>query len=146
AGLLRQLDDETVILPRLVGQVLRGEAPGPVRLRPPDPVVSTTTAADVDAVAAGAALELLREAEVVLETLGAAPVAELRSGGLGVRDLKRLSKSTGIDERRLGLILEVAAGAGLIAAGTPDAVPDDGSAPFWARRWPPTGSSSRRRR
>lgn len=132
AGLLRQLDDETVILPRLVGQVLRGEAPGPVRLRPPDPVVSTTTAADVDAVAAGAALELLREAEVVLETLGAAPVAELRSGGLGVRDLKRLSKSTGIDERRLGLILEVAAGAGLIAAGTPDAVPDDGSAPFWA--------------
>ena len=30
AGLLRQVDAETVILPRLVGQVLRGETPGPV--------------------------------------------------------------------------------------------------------------------
>ncbi|MGV0838098.1 helicase-associated domain-containing protein [Mycolicibacterium thermoresistibile] len=132
AGLLRQLDDETVILPRLVGQVLRGETPGPVRLDPPDPVVSSTTAADVDAVAAGAALDLLRETEVVLETLSSAPVAELRSGGLGVRDLKRLSKTTAIDERRLGLILEVAAGAGLIAAGTPDVLPEDGAPPFWA--------------
>ena len=30
AGLLRQVDADTVILPRLVGQVLRGELPGPV--------------------------------------------------------------------------------------------------------------------
>lgn len=112
AGLLRQVDDETVILPRLVGQALRGEVPGPVRLVPPDPVVSTTTAADVDAVAAGAAIDLLREVDVVLETLGATPVPELRSGGLGVRDVKRLTKVTGIDEGRLGLILEVAAGPG----------------------------------
>ena len=29
AGLLRRLDADTVILPRLVGQVLRGESPGP---------------------------------------------------------------------------------------------------------------------
>src|SRR5690348_9901358 len=60
AGLLRQVDDETVILPRLVGQVMRGEQPGPTHLTPPDPTVSTTTAADVDAVAAGAVIDLLR--------------------------------------------------------------------------------------
>ena len=132
AGLLRQVDDETVILPRLVGQVLRGEVPGPVELAPPDPVVSTTTAADVDAVAAGAVIDLLREVEVVLETLGAAPVPELRSGGLGVRDVKRLTKLTGIDDRRLGLILEVSAAAGLIAAGLPDPEPPDGGGPYWA--------------
>ena len=82
AGLLRQVDEETVILPRLVGQVLRGETPGPVELTPPDPVVTTTTAKDVNAVAAGAVIDLLREVEVVLETLGATPVPELRSGGL----------------------------------------------------------------
>ncbi len=64
AGLLRQVDAETVILPRLVGQVLRGELPGPVALTAPDPVVSTTTAADVDAVAAGAVIDLLREVDV----------------------------------------------------------------------------------
>ena len=60
---------------------------------------------------------------MVLETLSATPVPELRSGGLGVRDIKRLTKLTGIDERRLGLILEVRAAAGLIAAGMPDPEP-----------------------
>lgn len=139
AGLLRQVDADTVILPRLVGQVLRGELPGPVQLTEPDPVVSTTSAADADAVAAGAALDLLREVEVVLETLGATPVPELRSGGLGVRDVKRLTKATGIDDRRLGLILEVTAAAGLIAAGMPEPEPDAGDGPYWA----PTVSADR---
>ncbi|OBF87816.1 DNA-binding protein [Mycobacterium sp. 852002-51152_SCH6134967] len=139
AGLLRQVDAETVILPRLVGQVLRGELPGPLQLTEPDPVVSTTTAADADAVAAGAALDLLREVELVLETLGVTPVPELRSGGLGVRDVKRLTKATGIDERRLGLILEVTAGAGLISAGMPEPEPEAGDGPYWA----PTVSSDR---
>ncbi|MBU3751179.1 MAG: DNA-binding protein, partial [Mycobacterium sp.] len=56
---------------------------------------------------------------------------ELRSGGLGVREAKRLSKFPGIDEPRLGLILELAAAAGLIASGFPDPAPADG-ATFWA--------------
>ncbi|MBO0680234.1 helicase-associated domain-containing protein [Mycolicibacterium sp. S2-37] len=132
AGLLRQVDADTVILPRLVGQALRGEAAGPIELTSPDPAVTSTKPADVDAVAAGAAIDLLRETDLLLETLSAAPVPELRSGGLGVRDVKRLTKSTGIDDGRLGLILEVAAAAGLIAAGMPDPDPGDGSGPFWA--------------
>ena len=132
AGLLRQVDSETVILPRLVGQVLRGELPGPVQLRQPDPTESTTTVRDVDAVAAGAAIDLLREVELVLETLGATPVPELRSGGLGVRDVKRLAKTTGVEEARLGLLLEVSAAAGLIAAGMPEPDPHDGVGPYWA--------------
>ena len=132
AGLLRQVDAETVILPRLIGQALRGELPGPVGLIAPNPVVSTTTTADVDAVAAGAVIDLLREVEVVLETLAATPIPELRSGGIGVRDVKRLTKVTGIEESRLGLILEVTAAAGLIAAGMPEPGPQDGTGPYWA--------------
>ena len=132
AGLLRQVDADTVILPRLVGQVLRGEVPGPLELTEPDPVVSTTTAADVDAVAAGAVIDLLREVDLVLETLGTAPIPELRSGGLGVRDVKRLAKTTGIDDNRLGLVLEVSAAAGLIAVGLPEPEPPDGAGPYWA--------------
>ncbi|WP_102419618.1 helicase-associated domain-containing protein [Mycobacterium sp. 4858] len=130
-GLLRRIDAETVILPRHVGQVLRGERPGPMRLTAPDPVVSTTTTDDVDAAAAGATIDLLRELDVLIETLAAAPVSELRSGGLGIRDVKRLSKTTGIDESRLGLILEVAAAAGLIASGMPDPEPATGEGPYW---------------
>jgi hypothetical protein len=134
-GLLRRIDADTVILPRHVGQVLRGEQPGPMQLTAPDPVVSTTTPADVDAAAAGAVIDLLREVDVLLETLGAAPVPELRSGGLGVRDVKRLAKATGIDEPKLGLILEVAAAAGLIGSGMPDPEPPNGPnvpGPYWA--------------
>jgi hypothetical protein len=132
AGLLRQVDDETVIMPRVVGQVLRGDEPGPISLASPTPATSSTVAADVDAAAAGAVIDLLRETELIIETLGAAPVPELRSGGLGVREVKRLTKLTGIDEQRLGLILEISAAAGLIAAGSPRPAPLDGDGGYWA--------------
>jgi hypothetical protein len=139
AGLLRRVDAETVILPRHVGQVLRGERPGPMQLTAPDPVVSTTTSADADAVAAGAAIDLLREVDFLFEILGFTPVSELRSGGLGVREVKRLAKATGIAEPRLGLILELTAAAGLIASGMPDPEPVTGDGPYWA----PTTSADR---
>lgn len=138
ARLLRRIDDETVILPRLVGQVLRGEQPGPLALRAPDPVVSQTTAADVDAAAAGAVIDLLRELDVLLAALSDAPVPELRTGGLGVREVKRLAKTTGVDETRLGLLLEVAATARLIASDYPDPTTvdqrewPDADGPYWA--------------
>ncbi len=138
-GLLRRIDAETVILPRHVGQVLRGEQPSPMQLTAPDPVASTTSGDDADAAAAGAVIDLLRELDVLVETLGAAPVSELRSGGLGIRDVKRLAKATGTDEPRLGLILEVAAAAGLIASGMPDPVPATGDGPYWA----PTAATDR---
>ena len=73
-----------------------------------------------------------REVEVVIEALSAAPVPELRNGGLGVREMKKLAKTTGIGEPRLGLVLEVAASAGLVAPGIPEPEPADGSGPFWA--------------
>jgi Helicase conserved C-terminal domain len=138
-GLLRRIDSDTVILPRHVGQVLRGEQPGPRHLTAPDPVASTTTPHDTDASAAGAVIDLLRELDVLLEILGASPVSELRSGGLGIREIKRLAKATGIEEPRLGLILEVAAAAGLIASGMPDPEPESGDGPYWA----PTVSADR---
>lgn len=132
AGLLRLVDTDTVVLPRDVGQALRGEEHGPFGLLAPDPTVATVAAADVDASAAGAAMELLRQVEVVLELFSVDPVPELRSGGLGVREAKRLAKSTGIEEPRLGLILELAAAAGLIASGMPDPAPAGDAMSYWA--------------
>jgi len=101
-------------------------------LAAPDPVVSSTTPADADAAAGGAIIDLLRELDVLIETLSAAPISELRSGGLGVREVRRLAKITGVDEARLGLILELAAAAGLIASGIPDPQPIGGEPPYWA--------------
>ncbi|HEX5143752.1 MAG TPA: helicase-associated domain-containing protein [Mycobacterium sp.] len=133
AGLLRAVDDDTVILPRQVAQVLRGEEPGPALFVAPEPAAGdkAARAADVDAAAAGALIDILREFDLVIDTLGASPVPELRNGGLGVREMKRLNKQTGVDEQRLGLILEVASAAGLIASGVPDPLPEDGAGPYW---------------
>ncbi|UKN42999.1 DNA-binding protein [Mycobacterium lepromatosis] len=131
-GLLRRIDAETVILPRHIGQVLRGEQSGPTQLTQPYPVVSVTAPNDADAAAAGTVIEALHELDILLETLGRAPVSELRNGGLGIREVKRLAKATGIDELRLGLLLEVAAAAGLIASGMPDPEPTTGDGPYWA--------------
>lgn len=138
-GLLRRVDADTVILPRHVAQVLRGESPGPMQLTEPDPVVSTVRTADADAAAAGAVIDLLRQVDVLIENLSTAPVSELRSGGLGIRELKRLAKVTGIEEPRLGLLLEIASSAGLIASGMPDPEPSHGDGPYWA----PTATADR---
>lgn len=132
AGLLHRLDADTVILPRQVGQVLRGEEPGPTRFEAPTPEGTGRSTTDADAAAAGAFLEFLREFDLVIETLSATPIPELRSGGLGIRDMKRLTKLIAVDEQRLALILEIGSAAGLIASGDPDPAPDDATGPCWA--------------
>ncbi|MGH3723490.1 MAG: helicase-associated domain-containing protein [Mycobacterium sp.] len=136
AGLLQRIDDETVLLPRSVAQLLRGEEPD--RLQPPIPETTSATQTEADAAAAGAALDLLREVGLLLEELGVNPAPQLRSGGLGVREVKRLTKATGIDDTRMGLLLELLAAAELIAVGDPD-VDTDGDGWHWA----PTAQTDR---
>ncbi len=147
AGLLRQIDDDTVILPRQVGQVLRGEEPGPAAAWcAPDPVVGDHHAPPTSTRPRPVpCIDLLREVEVVLETLSATPVPELRSGGLGVREVKRLTKLTGIDEQRLGL--DPGGVRGRRADRQRPARPRAAGRPrvrTGRRRWPPTGSSNPR--
>ncbi|NLU82421.1 helicase-associated domain-containing protein [Rhodococcus sp. HNM0569] len=131
--LLFQVDDETVELPHAVRQVLRGEPVfDPTSLTPPSLSTTHHDPADVNAAAAGEALEFLRHCTDVVSALGDAPAVVLRSGGLGVREIKRLAKSTRLDDDRVGLILEVLAAAGLVAAGVPDPAPSDSGDPYWA--------------
>jgi hypothetical protein len=126
-GLLLRRDAETVELPRQVGLLLRGESPlGTValtepELRPVDHRMST-----VDATAAGEVLELVRRVESLLHLWSVEPPPVLKSGGLGVRDLRRLAKELDVDERQAGLLAELALGAGLITdtvSQTPEWVP-----------------------
>ncbi|MCM6773023.1 helicase C-terminal domain-containing protein [Nocardia sp. CDC159] len=137
--LLNWVDEETVELPPSVGQVLRREpVTDPHALTPPRPKPRKHTAADVDAAAAGEVGELLRHCGDILEVLGQAPAPALRSGGLGVRELRRVAKATGIDEARLGLLVEVLAAAHLLDKGIPEPPPDSEAADdFWA----PTGTA-----
>lgn len=130
-GLLARIDEQTVELVPMAGQVLRGEPPlgtatlaapalsaGPGRFGPDE----------VDAAGAGEALELLRHAAELLDVLGRAPASELRSGGIGIRELRRLAKATGLSVTRIGLLIEVLAGQRLIDSGFPEPEPADWNA------------------
>lgn len=132
--LLHWIDEETVELPVTVGQVLRREpVTHPHALTPPQPRLSKQAPADVNAVAAGEVGELLRHCADVLEALGQVPAPALRAGGLGVRELRRIAKQTGVDEARAGLLVELLAAAKLVEKGLPDPPPEfDSTDDFWA--------------
>ncbi len=132
--LLIWIDDETVELPPAVGQVLRREpVTDPHVLTPPHPQTREHSAADVNAAAAGEVGELLRHAGDILEVLSQVPAPVLRAGGLGVRELRRIAKQTGLDEVRVGLLVEVLAAARLLDKGIPEPEPDnDAGEDYWA--------------
>ncbi|MFY1635732.1 helicase-associated domain-containing protein [Solwaraspora sp. WMMB335] len=123
AGLLAVVTDapaptgsQAVELPREIGLLLRRDTGplGPLRPAPPsvDPV--RRDARTVDSTGAGQAMELVRHAGAVLEALADEPAPVLRTGGIGVRDLRRLARACGISEPLAGLLIEVGYAAGLL--------------------------------
>ena len=101
----------------------------PVDDRAASVATSDARPALVDRAAAGAAFDVVRRVELLLDHWGAAPPGALRSGGLAVRDLKAAAALLHVDEAAAALLVEVAAAAGLLTTGA-DA---DGN-----RSWLPT--------
>ena len=106
-----------VVLPGEVGLALRG---GRTTREPVDQAPALATAERgqplVDRVGAGAAFEAVRRVELLLDHWGTAPPGALRSGGLGVRDLKATATHLHVDESTAALLIEVAHAAGLLAS------------------------------
>jgi len=122
-GLLVAVDNATVELPREVGLLVRGSAPlGNISAAAP--ALAMTTPSGADATAAHAAVQVGNKIEALLESWAAEPPGVLRAGGLGVRELKRAATVMDCDERLAALLVEVAAGAGLV-----DQTP--GVDPYW---------------
>jgi hypothetical protein len=112
-GLLIAVGEDTVELPREIGLAARGELPlGPVQW--PEPTVAITHVTAPDQAGAGQVLELLRLVEALLEECASQPPADLRAGGLGVRDLRRLAKALDRTEAETALLAEVCRTAELI--------------------------------
>ena len=116
-GLLVASDHRSVTLPREVALHLRGRvhrnpqpALPPLDRHPVEPE-------QVDRQAAGAAAEVVRQVEDLLELWSEAPPRVLRAGGLSVRDAARTAAALDVEEPRLALLAEAAAAAGLLAAG-----------------------------
>lgn len=117
-GLLAATGEESVTLPREVGlhlrggRVHRGLAAAPPQLRG---AVRDQNLAD--RTAAGQAFTFVRSVEELCERWSADPPGVLRTGGLGVRDLKRTASELDVPEWVAALVVEVAHAAGLVAAG-----------------------------
>ncbi|MEU5903984.1 helicase-associated domain-containing protein [Micromonospora sp. NPDC047527] len=105
----------TVELPREVGLLLRRDTGplGPLRTSPPPVAGAPREPKAVDSAGAGQTMEVVRHTEGLLEQLAAEPAPVLRSGGIGVRDLRRLARTAGLDEATTALLLEVAYAAGI---------------------------------
>jgi hypothetical protein len=124
-GLLLRVDSETVELPRQVGLALRGDRPmGTVPVAPPEIGAVDRGAGVVDRTAGGAALEVLRRLDLLIAFWGHTPPPVLRSGGLGVRELRRAAREMDTDETTAALLLELALAADLVGE-------SDGVAPDW---------------
>ncbi|WP_244929989.1 helicase C-terminal domain-containing protein [Nocardioides sp. W7] len=124
-GLLVPRSGGVVVLPGEVGLVLRGAR---TTTEPVDAVPALVTsersARVVDRAAAGAAFDAVRRVELLLDHWGMHPPSALRSGGLGVRDLKATAVHLHVDEPSAALIVETAHAAGLLAtAADPDGNP-----------------------
>ncbi|NYE37117.1 hypothetical protein F4692_002250 [Nocardioides cavernae] len=129
--LLVPREGDAVVLPGEVGLALRG---GRTTTEPVDDVPDLATSprdpALVARSAAGAAFDVVRRVELLLDHWGVRPPGVLRSGGLGVRDLKAVALELHLDEPGAALVVEVALSAGLVAEaavadGTPSWLPTD---------------------
>ncbi|MET4589577.1 helicase-associated domain-containing protein [Arthrobacter sp. 754] len=114
-GLLVPLDAAHVELPHSVGLSLRGGAViTDFSLSPPVPKLGSTTAALRRNAALGAIAETLRLVGELLYAVKEQPLATLRSGGVGVREMRRLAEALRIDQHLAGLLLELSALSGLV--------------------------------
>jgi hypothetical protein len=121
AGRAPRPDGELVELPRELGMLLRRDTGplGPLRAQPPTPKAAARDPKSVDSAGTGQVMEAVRHVETLLDALAAEPASVLRSGGLGVRDLRRLARAAGIDEPAAALLMEVAYAAGLLGEADP---------------------------
>ena len=110
------------VVAELLGRVPEPGA-GPVDV-PPELVTTAHDPAQATRAAAGAAFDAVRRVELLLDHWGSAPASVLRTGGLGVRDLRALALLLHVDERTAAFVVELAATAGLLAVGAPGELPE----------------------
>lgn len=115
-GVLIAIDASTVVLPRELGLHLRGsQLHAHVRSEPPPATTTSHQPTAVDRAAAGTAFDVVRRIEDLLEAWAIDGPSVLRSGGVGVRELRAAALRLDTDEDTAALLIEVAHAAGLLA-------------------------------
>ena len=119
SGLLERIDDRHVTIPWSVRLGLRVSG-GRQLDDPPALATSERAQALVDRAAAGAAFELVRRTELLLDRWGTHPPAALKAGGLAVRDLRAAAALLHVEIDVAALVIETASAAGLLDQGMSD--------------------------
>ncbi len=116
-------NQQTVVLPREVAIHLRGnKVHRELESTPPSVTGSSRDARNTQLAAIANITTFLRWTEEVLNFWAQEPATALRSGGLGVRELKELSLHLGVDESCAAFIAEVSYLAGLLTIDADDKI------------------------
>jgi len=131
-NVLVAIDSHTVALPREIAIKLRG---GKIHKE----IISTASnlkgkkvdQKQVDLAAVANISTILRWCEELLHNLSDEPPTALRTGGLGVRDLKRISEHLGVDETCAGFVAELCYLGGLVVVDSDDKILPTSAFDIW---------------
>ena len=113
--------DNSVVVPREVSLALRdGLFLKEIKTDRGFPVLGSTDVKRINDTGAHAALDFVRLVETLLETWSIEPPAQLRGGGLAIRDLAAAKDLLRVSEHLTALVIEVAYASGLLGADTSD--------------------------
>ncbi|TAM90276.1 MAG: DNA-binding protein [Jatrophihabitans sp.] len=99
-----------------VEDLLRARPPAPAAATRPPLASSARPPAELDRAGGTGVLEALRLVAALATSWTARPPAQLRSGGVGVRDLHRTARELAVPEPTVALLAETAYAAGLLNA------------------------------
>ena len=131
-GFLVAFDSQTLLLPREVGLHLRGgKVFKELITEAPSITGSVRKQKAVDLAAIANISTFIRWSEELAHNWSDEPPSALRSGGLGVRDLKRTAEHLGVDETCAAFVAEVLFLGGLIVIDTDDSILPTNAFDLW---------------
>ena len=126
------LDQRHVIMPSEVGIYLRGgKVHRELLSKAPELVGKKYNQSDIDRAAIANISNVLRWCEELLNFWGEVAPTALRSGGLGVRDLKDVAQHLGVSEGCAAFVAELCYLSGLVAIDTDETIAPTNSFDIW---------------
>ena len=131
-NILVALDSHTVALPREFGIKLRqGKVHRDLVTKPSNLEGKKIDQKQIDLAAIANISTILRWCEELLHNLSDEPPTALRTGGIGVRDLKRIAEHMGVDEACAGFVAELCYLSGLVVVDPDDQILPTSAFDIW---------------